>query len=207
MNKRIGAATLVLSLALMASVQAGWFQTVRETVGEWLDVAGAAPPASPQTLPAQGTIEVAFSPPGGGTAMIVQAIDQARERIWVQAYSFTSAPIAKALIHAARRGVQVVVVLDKSQRSARYSEADFFANQSVPTYIDDQHAIAHNKVMVIDKDTVITGSFNFTKAAEQNNAENVLVLRGNPQLNEIYAQNFLYHRAHSTPYAARYGTD
>lgn len=139
--------------------------------------------------------------------MIVNAITQARERIWVQAYSFTSAPIAKALVDAFRRGVKVLIVLDKSQRTANYSEADFFANQQVPTYIDDQHAIAHNKIMIIDKDTVITGSFNFTKAAERNNAENVLILRGNPALNDVYAQNFLYHRAHSSPYVARHGTD
>ena len=63
------------------------------------------------------------------------------------------------------------------------------------------------KVMVIDDATVITGSFNFTKAAEQANAENLLVLRGNAALNALYAQNFLHHWSHSTPYAPRHGAD
>ena len=55
--------------------------------------------------------------------------------------------------------------------------------------IDDKHAIAHNKVMIIDGNTVITGSFNFTKAAEEKNAENVIVLKDNPALAQRYTQN------------------
>ena len=94
----------------------------------------------------------------------------------MQAYSYTSAPIAKALVDAKKRGVSVEVILDKSQRSEKYSSADFLKNAGVPTYIDAKHAIAHNKVMVIDGQTVLTGSFNFTKAAEESNAENLLVI-------------------------------
>jgi phosphatidylserine/phosphatidylglycerophosphate/cardiolipin synthase-like enzyme len=84
-----------------------------------------------------------------------------------------TAPIAKALLDAHKRGVQVQVILDKSQRTEKYSSADFLANQGVPTLIDANHAIAHNKVIVIDGEIVLTGSFNFTKAAQEKNAENV----------------------------------
>ena len=77
----------------------------------------------------------------------------------------------------------------------------------MPVYIDDQHAIAHNKVMIIDGGTVITGSFNFSKAAEQSNAENLLILRGNPPLAALYAQNFRFHLGHATPYQPRHGRD
>lgn len=73
--------------------------------------------------------------------------------------------------------MQVRVILDKSQRTEQYSFADFLANQSVPTKIDADHAISHDKVMVIDGDTVITGSFNVTKAAQEKHAENALVIR------------------------------
>ncbi len=65
---------------------------------------------------------------------------------------------------AHKRGVEVQVVLDKSQRTEKYSSADFLVNMGIPVRIDARHAIAHNKVMVIDGQTVITGSFNFTKA-------------------------------------------
>jgi hypothetical protein len=102
----------------------------------------------------------------------VQVPGDAKRTILVQAYSFTSAPIAKALLDAHTRGVQVQVILDTSQRNEKYSSADFLANQGVPTTIDANHAISHNKVMIIDGETVITGSFNFTKAAQEKNAEN-----------------------------------
>ncbi|MEW5790245.1 MAG: phospholipase D family protein [Pseudomonadota bacterium] len=207
LKKNTWLALLLLILGAAGVAEGRWFERVREDVGDWLSLAGARPPASPQLLVAQGTLEVAFSPNGGATEMIIRAINQARERIWVQAYSFTSAPIARALVEAHKRGVKLVVVLDKSQRTANYSEADYFVNHAVPTFIDDQHAIAHNKVMIIDGDTLITGSFNFTKAAEKSNAENVMILRGNPKLAEAYAKNFLYHRAHSTAFTARHGLD
>jgi phosphatidylserine/phosphatidylglycerophosphate/cardiolipin synthase-like enzyme len=120
----------------------------------------------------------------------------------VQAYSFTSAPIAKALLDAHKRGVQVQVILDKSQRTEKYSSADFLANQGVPTRIDANHAISHNKVMIIDGETIITGSFNFTKAAQENNAENLLIIR-DPALAKQYTQNWETHRQHSQPYTGR----
>jgi len=123
------------------------------------------------------TIEVYFSPHGGCTEAIIRELDKAKSTILVQAYSFTSAPIAKALLSAHKRGVKVEVILDKSQVNQRYSSATFLYNQGIPVKIDAQHAIAHNKVMIIDGETVITGSFNFTKAAKENNAENLLVIR------------------------------
>ena len=110
---------------------------------------------------------VCFTPGGNCTALIVQALNTAKRTVLVQAYSFTSAPIAKALLDAHKRGVQVQVILDKSQRSEKYSSADFLANQGVPTMIDATHAIAHNKVIIIDGETVLTGSFNFTKAGKR----------------------------------------
>lgn len=144
----------------------------------------------PNTVKATGTIEVAFSPNGGGAAMIIKAIGQSQRTIKVQAYSFTNADIAKALLDAAKRGVEVRVVLDKSQETEKYTSATFLANAGVPVRIDDDFAIAHNKIMILDDETVITGSFNFTKAAEERNAENVLVIRGNKELAKLYLQNW-----------------
>ena len=150
-----------------------------------------------------GPVQVYFSPNAGCTGAVERELEQAKTRVLVQAYSFTSAPIAGALVKAARRGVAVQVILDKSQRSERYSSADFLAHAGIATFIDAKHAIAHNKVMVIDADTVITGSFNFTKAAESSNAENLLVLHESPELARRYAENWEAHRTHSEPYAGR----
>ena len=100
---------------------------------------------------------------------------------------------------AHKRGVRVEVILDKSQRTQKYSSADFLANQGIPTKIDAKHAIAHNKVMIIDGETVITGSFNFTKAAEEKNAENLLVIK-DKKLAERYIKNWQEHVQHSEDY-------
>lgn len=143
--------------------------------------------------------EVYFSPHGGATDAIVGEIARAKKRIRVQAYSFTSTPIAKALVTAQRRGIDVQVILDKSQRSERYTSATYLANSKVPVWIDAAHAIAHDKVIILDGGTVITGSFNFTNAAEKRNSENVLILRS-AEIAAKYEGNWAHHAAHSQPF-------
>ena len=142
---------------------------------------------------------VYFSPHGGCTEEVVKEIGQARASVLVQAYSFTSAPIAQALVEAHRRGVDVEVILDKSQRTEHHSSAGSLAKAGVPVEIDAAHAIAHNKVMVIDGRTVLTGSFNFTDSAEERNAENLVVIR-DAEMAARYAANWRSHREHATPY-------
>jgi phosphatidylserine/phosphatidylglycerophosphate/cardiolipin synthase-like enzyme len=143
---------------------------------------------------------VYFSPNGGCAEAVADTLGKAKDTILVQAYSFTSAPIAEALVAAHRRGVKVQVILDKSQRTEKYSSATFLKNNGIPCLIDDAHAIAHNKVMVIDEKMVITGSFNFTKNAEEQNAENLLIVE-DASLAAQYLRNWKAHQAHSDPYA------
>jgi phosphatidylserine/phosphatidylglycerophosphate/cardiolipin synthase-like enzyme len=158
----------------------------------------------PITLPQEKppTWEVYFSPHGGCTDAVIRELNKAKSTVLVQAYSFTSAPIAKALLNAHKRGLKVEVILDKSQRTQKYSSATFLHNVGIPVKIDAQHVIAHNKVIIVDGETVITGSFNFTKAAEQNNAENLLVIR-DKKLAERYTKNWEEHERHSEVYAGR----
>jgi phosphatidylserine/phosphatidylglycerophosphate/cardiolipin synthase-like enzyme len=148
-------------------------------------------------------IAVCFTPEYGMTPSctqeVVDALAGAKKNILVQAYSFTSAPIAKALVDAHRRGVDVKVILDRSNRTAHYSAATFLAHADIPVWIDARHAIAHNKIMIIDGDTILTGSFNFTKAAEQHNAENLVTIRDSALANQ-YTANSQKHLEHSEPY-------
>ncbi len=179
MDKRIIALVVLLALSL-------------PVVGHAVDLTLSNAPA-----------KVFFSPNGGATQATVKELDNATLEILVQAYSFTSAPIAKALVDAHKRGVSVEVILDKSQRTEKYSGATFLANSRIPVYIDAAHAIAHNKVMVIDEQTVVTGSFNFTRAAEEKNAENLLIIRSK-ELAAYYLENWQKHRQHSERYQGRY---
>ena len=133
---------------------------------------------------------------------IIKEIDNSQLEILVQAYSFTSNAIGKALLEAHKRGVKVEAILDKSQKTQKYSGATFLANSRIPTFIDNAHAIAHNKIMIIDGKTVITGSFNFTKAAESKNAENLLIIQS-PELAKLYTENWKNHKEHSESYVPR----
>jgi phosphatidylserine/phosphatidylglycerophosphate/cardiolipin synthase-like enzyme len=140
--------------------------------------------------------DICFSPQGDCTEAIIHVLNHARTEILVQAYSFTSAPIAQALVKAHGRGVKIQVILDKSQKSERYTSASFLLNAEIPTFIDAAHAIAHNKIMIIDQEIIITGSFNFTKAAEERNAENLLILRSH-EMAKQYTNNWYKHLEHS----------
>ena len=135
-------------------------------------------------------IEIGFSPDQQATDRIVRFLGEAKKRVRVAAYSFTSVPIAKAILNAQKRGVDVKVVLDKSQKTARYSSATFLKNEEVPTRIDYRYAIMHNKYIIVDGESVELGSFNFTKAAEEKNAENLIILRHQPDVAQAYEANW-----------------
>lgn len=132
------------------------------------------------------TAEVAFSPNLGATELVVQTINSAQTSIRVAAYGFTSKPIIAALIQAHQRGVDVEIVLDKSNAEARYPEGRSLVTQGIPVRLDYRYPIMHDKFALIDGQTVETGSFNFTEGAKRN-AENVIVLRDDPTTAAQYA--------------------
>jgi phosphatidylserine/phosphatidylglycerophosphate/cardiolipin synthase-like enzyme len=140
---------------------------------------------------------VRFSPKGGCTEAVVAEIKAARREVLVLAYSFSSKPIADALVEAKKRGVHVEIILDKSNEQETYSDLRFFQENGLAPLIDAHHAIAHNKTMIIDRRTLLTGSFNFTHQAEAENGENLLVIKGHPELVTQYRQDFAAHKAHS----------
>jgi phosphatidylserine/phosphatidylglycerophosphate/cardiolipin synthase-like enzyme len=187
--KNLLATTLLLSLSLWAS-GCGREQT-----------AAALPAQAQPEAKAEGEgVDVLFSPRGGCTARIVAEINAARNSLYCQAYSFTSPEICNAIIAAHRRGVKVGVVLDRSQSMGNGSKIKELHKAGVPTWVDKKHAIAHNKVMIIDASVVITGSFNFTQAAENSNAENMLVIRSQ-RLAQQYMVNWTAHQSHSEKFS------
>jgi len=132
---------------------------------------------------------VCFTSGGQCTDIIVSSINHAKKNVNVQAYGFASAPIVKALVYAKDRGVHVSAIVDKSNAKHTYSAISTLLNNHIPVVIDSKVSIAHNKVIIIDDATVITGSFNFTKSAQTRNAENVLIIT-DKQLAKSYLDNF-----------------
>lgn len=144
--------------------------------------------------------KVFFSPKGNCTRGIVNEIDMGAREILVQAFSFSSTPIRNALINAQKRGAKVEIIFDGDEQiDQKYRSAKAFAKAGIAVYLDNKHAIAHNKVIIIDRETVITGSFNFTNAAETKNAENVLIVKSKA-LAGLYAENWHAHLKHSSKY-------
>ena len=164
---------------------------------------------TPQTNTSVSTdIQVFFTPGDDAAGNIIKAIKNARQQVLVQAFSFTHPGIAQALIAAHQRGVEVKLIADLDQtRKIRQNRIAEIAVAGVPVWLDGEHNGAHNKVMIIDADSanvadvgVITGSYNFTNAAQYKNAENVLVLRANRSLAKAYQHNWQRHLPHARPF-------
>lgn len=159
----------------------------------------AQAPTLAKTNPSQPQAEVVglyFTPPADVAAAVIEVIDQSKTEVLVQAYGFTHNGIAQALLRANARGVTVKVLLDaKTDTSNRYV-TDLLQAQQIPLRLDASHAIAHNKVIVVDGELVITGSFNFTNSAQTRNAENLLVLKSSG-LADSYKANWQTHWNHS----------
>ncbi len=151
------------------------------------------------------SINVYFSPRGGAQEAILDAIENADQTIYVMAYSFTAEPIVQGLMEAHERGVDVIVIVDSSQVTRKVKQGEgllcVLAASGVPIYVDSAHAIAHNKVIIIDDYRVITGSYNFSKAAEERNAENTIII-DNQELAEDYVQNFNRHLDHAVIFSS-----
>ncbi len=179
----------------------------------WLALAPYAPALAdtgqarpiPATAAAAGTMQVAFPPWDNAERLVIDAIDAAKKQVLVQAYAFTNRGIAGALIAAKRRGVDVRVTADRGQTlSGDNSRIPELAAAGIPVFIEMRYASAHNKTMVIDAGTgepvVLTGSFNWTWGAQHRNAENLLILRRNPELTRAYFENWQRHLTDAVPY-------
>ncbi len=132
---------------------------------------------------------VCFTPPSGCAALIVQQIAMAQNTIYVQAFDFTSEHIANELIKAKKRGVKIYMLLDRVNKNNIHSKMPDFEKAGIEIIIDKVPGIAHNKIMIIDKRKVITGSFNFTKGADTRNAENLLLI-DDPEVARLYLKNW-----------------
>jgi phospholipase D len=121
---------------------------------------------------------VCFTPPHKQCGhFISNHINQAKESIYVQAYGFTHTEIIDSLIEAKKRGVKVEIILDSSNFSAKkLAFIEELEKLGIKIHKAKVSGIAHNKIMIIDKKKVITGSFNFTESADKRNTENVLAV-------------------------------
>jgi phosphatidylserine/phosphatidylglycerophosphate/cardiolipin synthase-like enzyme len=155
-------------------------------------------------------IEVCFSPPLPGgcdpARAIEEAIGAARRSILIQAYEITPGPLVTALVDAHQRGVDVRAIVDYKQLTDRRNHDDAFAVEhlgeaGIPVLVDRPPGLMHDKVMIIDGETVVTGSFNYTYSAEHKNVENLLVIHDS-RLAAQYVQHWRSRAIESRPLRA-----
>lgn len=121
-------------------------------------------------------VECYFSPDDDVQDAIERTIRDSKTEVDVLAFSFTSEPIAKALAGRIREGVRVRAVFDKTQAGSRYAQDEFLRERGADVRMDGNQYAMHDKVLIIDGEAVVTGSYNFSKAAETKNDENVLIV-------------------------------
>jgi phosphatidylserine/phosphatidylglycerophosphate/cardiolipin synthase-like enzyme len=179
------------------------YATLRTGPSAGTDSASDILSAVEAVTPSSPSITTCFTPEENCTSQILAAIDGARAEILVQADSFTTRSVIDALGRARQRGVKVRVILDKADERERISGGARLISQRILPQVDAGVAIVRNKVILIDRDTVITGSFSFTEAVQKKNAENLLVIKGHPDIAAAYIKNWQRRLAASRPY---YGT-
>lgn len=203
--------TLVLALAVCAATFVPADALARSRKKSLVEQAAAAIENRHSIqVPATGTIEVAFSPDEGSEHLVIKAIESARSEIRMLSYSFTSYPVAQALVQARKRGVDVKLVADyknnvSEDRSGKARAAlSALANAGADVRVIRVYPIHHDKVIIIDVDTVELGSFNYSDAAAHKNSENVLVNWHNPALAKAYLQHFSRNYGQSSVFQLQY---
>lgn len=188
MRRNISFAAVLAGLTFLVALPAAAFDT-----------------GAPRSQAAQGTVEALFSPHDDIEAALLRVLRGARRSIHVQAYLLTSRTLATALIEAKARGVHVEVLADREQTArGENSQIPLLAEAGIPVALEVRYAAAHNKIILVDAaeagGAVVTGSYNFTYSARMRNAENVVILRGNPPVQRAFLDNWKRHRAEAVTY-------
>lgn len=152
----------------------------------------------PRTYLGNVEVETFFSPDDGAVFKIVDLINGAKTRVDVLAYTITSDPISNALLRAAERGILVRGVVEGSQINAMGSDVSAMISSGLDLRLDGNPNSMHHKVIIIDSSLVLLGSYNFTRSAEENNDENMMIVH-DPALAEQFLIEFdrLFTYAHN----------
>lgn len=154
---------------------------------------------------AQTDIQVGFSPEGSARQLVLQTIDGAQHSIQMLAYAFQAPDIMQALVNAKKRGVEVRVVIDKKRNLGKASKKamDFVSRNGVELRTSDHFHLQHDKTIIVDGETVETGSFNYASSAETMNSENVVIIRGRPEVVRQYVAHWQSRWELGVAYSAR----
>ncbi|ELP2100976.1 phospholipase D family protein [Salmonella enterica subsp. enterica serovar Lexington] len=164
---------------------------------------------SPVPITYAATIETGFSPEGTALQLVIKTIENSLQEIRLMGYSFTSPEVVSALVSAKRRGVDVKVVLDWKANTGKNNNAskaamNILVGAGIPVRTVSAYKILHDKVIVADGCNTQVGSFNFSRAADRSNSENVLVVWDDPVLARSYLNHWTSRWAQGTDWKQTY---
>lgn len=136
----------------------------------------------------QATVRVFFSPRGGGRDAVVAKLKEAKSRIRFMTFSLTDIETGDTIIQKAKSGVAVDGIFDRWLAAGQYSLFNKFKEAKLEVRKDGNEALMHHKVILIDNDTLITGSYNYSQNAEANNNEAFLIIENSPSLNGAFSR-------------------
>ena len=144
----------------------------------------------PEVVLSDGTqISTYFSPENDIISLLLKEIGSAKKSIHFMAFSFTQNALSSAMQDRFESGVAVRGVFEEQQVN-KHSEYEEMKAAGLPVVRDGNPGAMHHKVIVVDEETVITGSYNFSKNAEEHNSENLLIIKGNPDIAQAYLAEF-----------------
>ncbi len=144
-------------------------------------------------------LEIYYSPDDHPEAILVDLVESAQRNIYFLAYSFTSNPLAEAIQQRAAHGVTVAGVMDANQaRTNTGSDYDSFRSAGLDVRLDGEKGLMHNKVLILDGETVVVGSYNFTASAAKYNDENFIVFHS-PEVAAQFTKEFRRIQAAAQP--------
>lgn len=135
-------------------------------------------------------ISTYFSPKNDTISPLLKEIQSAKDSIHFMAFSFTHDVLGEAMRDCFKAGISVQGVFEERQANNQYSEYNAMKNAGLRVVLDENRGAMHHKVIVIDRETVITGSYNFSKNAETRNNENLLIIEENREIAEAYLAEF-----------------
>ena len=141
-------------------------------------------------------IDICMSQQADCETVIIRALQEANHSIDMLAFTFTSEGVGDALVRAHQRGVDVHVIFEKT-RITRYSQYERLASVNITVSVDGNRHVMHEKIIIIDNQTVLLGSYNPTSSARERNDENLLLIRQDTGLATAMAEEFTRIRAES----------
>lgn len=159
-------------------------------LSEQYNLSAASNISYPHITLSDGTqITTFFSPKSDTIPPLLSEIQKAKRSIHFMAFSFTHDKLGKAMIDSYESGINVSGVFDEKQIS-KHSEYEKMANAGMQVKIDKTLGTMHHKVIIIDEETVVTGSYNFSKNAENNNSENLLIIKNSKEIGRAYMREY-----------------